>query len=250
MIELDGVYRTYAMGGQTLHALNDVSEAIEAGDYVAVVGPSGSGKSTLLNVLGCLDRPTRGVYRLNGADVGSLSEEELSSIRRHKIGFVFQSFHLMSRLDAAENVAFPMVFAGVPRAERRERVAAALAAVGLEERAGHRPAELSGGEQQRVAIARATVMRPQLLLADEPTGNLDSSSGRHVMDVVEGMNADGLTLIVVTHDPAMASRANRALVMEDGRVVQRAERGELRLSLIHISEPTRRTIPSRMPSSA
>jgi putative ABC transport system ATP-binding protein len=227
MIELDGVYRTYAMGGHTLHALNDVSETVEAGDYLAVVGPSGSGKSTLLNVLGCLDRPSRGVYRLDGEDVGSLSEEELSSIRRHKIGFVFQSFHLISRLDAAENVAFPMVFAGVPRAERRERVAAALAAVGLEERAGHRPAELSGGEQQRVAIARATVMRPQLLLADEPTGNLDSSSGRHVMDVLEGMNADGLTLIVVTHDPAMASRANRALVMEDGRVVQRPARGEL-----------------------
>jgi putative ABC transport system ATP-binding protein len=228
MIELDGVYRTYAMGDQTLHALNDVSEAIEAGDYVAVVGPSGSGKSTLLNVLGCLDRPSRGVYRLNGEDVGSLSEEELSSIRRHKIGFVFQTFHLISRLDAAENVAFPMVFAGVPRAERRERVAAALGTVGLEERARHRPAELSGGEQQRVAIARATVMRPQMLLADEPTGNLDSSSGRHVMDVLEGMNADGLTLIVVTHDPAMASRANRALVMEDGRVVQRTGSGELR----------------------
>jgi putative ABC transport system ATP-binding protein len=228
MIELDGVYRTYAMGDQTLHALNDVSEAIEAGDYLAVVGPSGSGKSTLLNVLGCLDRPSRGVYRLNGEDVGALSEEELSSIRRHKIGFVFQSFHLIPRLDAAENVAFPMVFAGVPRAERRERVAAALGTVGLEERARHRPAELSGGEQQRVAIARATVMRPQVLLADEPTGNLDSSSGRHVMDVLEGMNADGLTLIVVTHDPAMASRANRALVMEDGRVVQRTGRGELR----------------------
>jgi putative ABC transport system ATP-binding protein len=228
MIELDGVYRTYAMGGQLLHALHDVSETIEAGDYVAVVGPSGSGKSTLLNVLGCLDRPSRGVYRLDGEEVGSLSEEDLSSIRRYKIGFVFQSFQLISRLDAAENVAFPMIFAGVPRAERRERVATALGTVGLGERARHRPAELSGGEQQRVAIARATVMRPQMLLADEPTGNLDSSSGRHVMEVLEGMNADGLTLIVVTHDPAMAGRANRALLMEDGRIVQRAGRGELR----------------------
>jgi putative ABC transport system ATP-binding protein len=226
MIELDGVYRTYAMGDHLLHALNDVTEVIEAGDYVAVVGPSGSGKSTLLNVLGCLDRPSRGAYRLAGEDVGSLSEEELSSIRRHKIGFVFQSFHLISRLDAAENVAFPMVFAGVPRPERRERVAAALGAVGLKKRASHRPAELSGGEQQRVAIARATVMRPQVLLADEPTGNLDSSSGRHVMGVLEGMNADGLTLIVVTHDPAVAGRANRALLMEDGRVVRRTGRGE------------------------
>ncbi len=228
MIELDGVYRTYAMGGHSLHALHDVSETIEAGDYVAVVGPSGSGKSTLLNVLGCLDRPSRGAYRLDGEDVGSLSEEELSGVRRHKIGFVFQSFHLIPRLDAAENVAFPMLFAGVPRAERRERVAAALGTVGLEARAHHRPAELSGGEQQRVAIARATVMRPQMLLADEPTGNLDSSSGRHVMEVLEAMNADGLTLIVVTHDLAMAGRANRALVMEDGQVVRRAARGELR----------------------
>jgi putative ABC transport system ATP-binding protein len=228
MIELEGVYRTYAMGGQLLHALNDVSETIEAGDYVAVVGPSGSGKSTLLNVLGCLDRPSRGTYRLNGEDVGSFSDEDLSRVRRHQVGFVFQSFHLIPRLDAEENVAFPMIFAGVPRAERRERVAAALRMVGLQERAHHRPAELSGGEQQRVAIARATVMRPQMLLADEPTGNLDSSSGRTVMEVLEGMNAAGLTLIVVTHDPAMASRAHRALRMEDGRIVQRTRRGELR----------------------
>ena len=228
MIELEGVYRTYAMGGQPLHALHDVSETIEAGDYVAVVGPSGSGKSTLLNVLGCLDRPSQGAYRLDGEDVGSLSEDQLSSVRRHKIGFVVQSFHLISRLDAAENVAFPMVFAGVPRAERRERVAAALGTVGLQERSRHRPSELSGGEQQRVAIARATVMRPQVLLADEPTGNLDSSSGRQVMEVLEGMNADGLTLVVVTHDLAMAGRANRALLMEDGRIVRRAGRGELR----------------------
>jgi putative ABC transport system ATP-binding protein len=149
MIELEGVYRTYSMGGQLLHALNDVSETIEAGDYLAVVGPSGSGKSTLLNVLGCLDRPSRGTYRLNGEDVGSLSDEDLSRVRRHQVGFVFQSFHLIPRLDAEENVAFPMIFAGVPRAERRERVAAALRMVGLQERAHHRPAELSGGEQQR-----------------------------------------------------------------------------------------------------
>jgi len=228
MIELEGVYRTYAMGGQLLHALNDVSESIEAGDYVAVVGPSGSGKSTLLHVLGCLDRPSRGTYRLNGEDVGSLSEEDLSGVRRHQVGFVFQSFHLIPRLDAAENVAFPMIFAGVSRTERRERVAAALRTVGLQERAHHRPAELSGGEQQRVAIARATVMRPQMLLADEPTGNLDSSSGRNVMEVLEGMNAAGLTLIVVTHDPAMAGRARRALVMEDGRIVERTGREEPR----------------------
>jgi putative ABC transport system ATP-binding protein len=176
----------------------------------------------MLNILGCLDRPSQGVYRLNGEDVGALSEEEVSSIRRHKIGFVFQTFHLVPRLSAEENVAFPMVFAGVPRGERRERVAAALAAVGLARRAAHRPAELSGGECQRVAIARATVMQPQVLLADEPTGNLDSAAGRQVMDLLEEMNSGGLTLLVVTHDPVVAARASRVLTMKDGRIVERS----------------------------
>jgi putative ABC transport system ATP-binding protein len=221
MIELDHVSRLYTMGEEPLRALNDVSEVIEAGEYVAVMGPSGSGKSTMLNILGCLDRPSEGVYRLDGEDVGALSEEDLSTIRRHKIGFVFQTFHLVPRLSAEENVAFPMVFAGVPRGERRERVAAALAAVGLARRAAHRPAELSGGECQRVAIARATVMRPQVLLADEPTGNLDSVAGRQVMNLLEEMNAGGLTLLVVTHDPAVATRASRALIMKDGRIEER-----------------------------
>jgi putative ABC transport system ATP-binding protein len=210
------------MGDETLHALNDISETIQAGAYVAVVGPSGSGKSTLLNVVGCLDRPTAGVYRLDGEDVGALPEEEVSSIRRDKIGFVFQTFHLVPRLSAEENVAFPMIFAGVPRIERQERVEAALQAVDLARRARHRPAELSGGERQRVAIARATVMRPQVLLADEPTGNLDSAAGRQVLDLLEEMNASGLTLIVVTHDPGVAARAGRTLVMRDGRIVERA----------------------------
>jgi putative ABC transport system ATP-binding protein len=222
MIELDHVSRLYTMGEEPLRALDDVSEVIEAGEYVAVMGPSGSGKSTLLNILGCLDRPTEGVYRLDGDDVGALSEDEVSAIRRHKIGFVFQTFHLVPRLSAAENVAFPMVFAGVPRGERSERVAAALAAVGLARRAAHRPSELSGGECQRVAIARAMVMRPQVLLADEPTGNLDSVAGRQVMDLLEEMNAGGLTLLVVTHDPAIAARASRVLIMKDGRIVERA----------------------------
>ena len=222
MIELDHVSRVYLMGEEALYALNDVSEVIEAGEYVAVMGPSGSGKSTMLNLVGCLDRPTEGVYRLDGEDVGSLPEDEVSAIRRHKIGFVFQTFHLVPRLSAAENVAFPMVFAGVPRSERRERVAAALEAVGLARRATHRPAELSGGECQRVAIARATVMRPQVLLADEPTGNLDSVAGHQVMDLLEEMNAGGLTLLVVTHDPAIAARASRVLIMKDGRIVERA----------------------------
>jgi putative ABC transport system ATP-binding protein len=233
MIELDRVYRTYVMGGQPLHALNDVSETIATGEYIAVMGPSGSGKSTLLNILGCLDRPTAGTYRLDGQEVGDLSETQVSLIRRYKIGFVFQTFHLVPRLDAAENVAFPMVFAGVPRPERRERVAAALDAVGLRDRARHRPAELSGGERQRVAIARATVMRPQLLLADEPTGNLDSAAGRQVMDVLEEMHANGLTLILVTHNPDIACRASRVLVMADGHVSRRvsgADLGERRLA--------------------
>ena len=222
MIELDHVSRLYTMGEEPLRALDDVSEVIEAGEYVAVMGPSGSGKSTMLNILGCLDRPNEGVYRLDGDDVGALSEDEVSAIRRHKIGFVFQTFHLVPRLSAEENVAFPMVFAGIPRSERRERVAAALDAVGLARRAAHRPAELSGGECQRVAIARATVMRPQVLLADEPTGNLDSAAGRQVMDLLEEMNAGGLTLLVVTHDPAVAARASRVLIMKDGSIVERA----------------------------
>jgi putative ABC transport system ATP-binding protein len=227
MIELEGVYRTYRMGEETLHALDDVSETIEGGGYVAVMGPSGSGKSTLLNVIGCLDRPTRGVYRLDGQDVGALSEDEVSAIRRGKIGFVFQTFHLVPRLTAEENVAFPMVFAGIARPERQARAARALAAVGLERRARHRPSELSGGERQRVAIARATILAPRLLLADEPTGNLDSAAGRQVMQLLGQMNARGLTLMVVTHDPAVAARAQRVLVMRDGRIVERLSGGDL-----------------------
>ncbi|MFQ5514072.1 MAG: ABC transporter ATP-binding protein [Myxococcota bacterium] len=227
MIELEHVFRTYVLGGEPIHALYDVSERIDAGDYVAVMGPSGSGKSTMLNILGCLDRPSQGIYRLDGQEVGSLSEEELSQIRRHKIGFVFQTFHLVPRLDAAENVAFPMVFAGVPRPERQARVEEALKAVGLRERAQHRPAELSGGERQRVAIARATVMRPRLLLADEPTGNLDSAAGRQVLELLERMHGEGLTLIVVTHDPSVAGRARRVLRMRDGRITARLSGREL-----------------------
>jgi len=220
MIELEEVCKTYQVGEQPLRALKDVSASISDGGYVAVMGPSGSGKSTLLSILGCLDRPTAGSYRLDGHEVGSLSESELSEIRRYKIGFVFQSFHLVPRLDAAENVALPMVLAGIPPDERRERVAAALDAVGLGERAQHRPAELSGGEGQRVAIARSTVMRPRLLLADEPTGNLDTAAGEQVMALLEDMNANGLTLVVVTHDPNVGRRANSVLVLRDGRVAR------------------------------
>ena len=228
MIELNGVWKTYQVGDQQLHALKDVTLEVEDGGYLAVMGPSGSGKSTLLSILGCLDRPTRGSYRLDGDEVGSLDEPELSEIRRWKLGFVFQSFHLVPRLEAAENVALPMVLAGIPQNERSERVAEALDAVGLAERARHRPAELSGGECQRVAIARSMVMRPRLLLADEPTGNLDSKSGSSVMELLEAMNADGLTLIVVTHDANIGRRANNVVVLRDGEIDQLVPGSELR----------------------
>lgn len=221
MIELEDVRRSYPMGKEQLLALNGVSDRILTGEYVAVMGPSGSGKSTLLNILGCLDRPTEGRYLLAGREVGTLSPEDLSEVRRHEIGFVFQSFHLVARLTAAENVALPMVLAGVPEGERRSRVADALEAVGLAGRADHRPNEMSGGECQRVAIARATVMRPRVLLADEPTGNLDTANGEQIMQLLESMNAQGLTLVVVTHDPSIGRRSDSVLVLRDGEVVER-----------------------------
>ena len=220
VVELTGIGRRFG-SDPAVDALVDVDLTLDRGDWLAITGPSGSGKSTLLNVIGCLDRPTSGSYRLDGDEVADLSEAELSEIRRYKIGFVFQSFHLVPRLDAAENVALPMVLAGLLPEERRDRAAAALDAVGLGQRAQHRPAELSGGESQRVAIARATVMRPRVLLADEPTGNLDSAAGSQVLELLEGMNAEGLTLVVVTHDPNVGRRADRVLVMRDGEVVQR-----------------------------
>jgi putative ABC transport system ATP-binding protein len=221
VIRLREVGRTFEVGGQPVHALADVSENVEAGAYVAIMGSSGSGKSTLLNILGCLDRPTTGSYALDGEEVAHLSDAELTQIRRHKIGFIFQTFHLVPRLDAEKNVELPMLFAAVPRAERRRRASAALAAVGLSHRADHRPDQLSGGERQRVAIARATVMGPSVLLADEPTGNLDSASGRQVLELLEEMQAGGLTLVVVTHDPSVARRAGRVLVLRDGHVIHR-----------------------------
>jgi len=227
IIAFEDLWRSYEVGDQVLHALKGVSASVPAGDYVAVMGPSGSGKSTMLNVIGCLDRPSRGVYRLEGRDVGKLSDEELSEVRRHQIGFVFQSFHLISRLAAEENVGLPMVLDGIPPEERAERVATALAAVGLSHRARHRPAELSGGECQRVAIARATVMQPRLLLADEPTGNLDSAAGRQIMELLESMNDAGITLVVVTHDLNIGRRARRVLVLRDGEIEHEVPGDEL-----------------------
>ena len=221
MIVLEHVSRIFRVGEAEVHALDDVCEHVRPGEHVAIMGPSGSGKSTLLNVVGCLDRPSSGSYRLDGREVATLDDAELTLARRQLVGFVFQSFHLVPRLTAAGNVELPMVFAGVEREERAERAAAGLAAVGLSARADHRPEQLSGGERQRVAIARAMVMQPRLLLADEPTGNLDTASGRQVLDLLDRLHDEGITLIVVTHDPGVARRAERILLMTDGRIARR-----------------------------
>ena len=220
MIELVGITRSFEVGGRPVHALRGIDLVVPDGEYLSVMGPSGSGKSTLLNLLGCLDRPTSGSYRLDGRDVSELDDLDMSRIRRHKIGFVFQAFHMVPRLTAKGNVELPMVFAGVPPEERARRAEAALAAVGLDERLDHRPDQLSGGERQRAAIARAMVMGPTLLLADEPTGNLDSVSGGEVIALLEAMNERGLTLVVVTHDAALGGRARRQVRMADGAVVE------------------------------
>jgi putative ABC transport system ATP-binding protein len=219
VIELAGVERTYVVGGSPVRALREISLTIASGEYVSVMGASGSGKSTLLNILGCLDQPTAGSYRFAGEETARMTEGQLSRLRRYQIGFVFQFFHLVPRLTAAANVELPMVFAGIPPAERADRVRKALDVVGLSPRASHRPDQLSGGEQQRVAIARAVVMTPALLLADEPTGNLDSASGGEIIKLIEAMNAKGLTLIVVTHDPQLGQRAPRQIRLRDGLIL-------------------------------
>jgi putative ABC transport system ATP-binding protein len=218
LIELSGIERRFQLGDTTVNALAGLNLSIDAGEYVAVMGPSGSGKSTLLNLLGLLDRPDAGSYRLEDRDVTTLSPDEQATVRSARIGFVFQSFHLVPRLSAAENIALPMTLAGLPAAERKLRVARALTDFGLENRADHRPDQLSGGQRQRVAIARATIMQPALILADEPTGNLDRHTGEEVVNLLEALNATGVTLFVVTHDPGMGARARRQLVMEDGRL--------------------------------
>ncbi|MDR3213825.1 MAG: ABC transporter ATP-binding protein [Azoarcus sp.] len=215
-IELEGIERTFSLGNTTVRALSTINVAIEKGEYVAIMGPSGSGKSTLLNLLGMLDRPDAGHYRLEGRDVTTLSADELAAVRRQRIGFVFQSFHLVPRLTAAENIALPLVLAGAPSDARERRVKSVLAQVGLASRADHRPDELSGGQRQRIAIARAIIMNPAMLLADEPTGNLDRHTGKEVTELLESLNAAGTTLLIVTHDPAMGSRARRRLMMTDG----------------------------------
>ena len=218
MISLTGIERTFRVGDQTVHALADVNLEIGAGEYVSIMGPSGSGKSTLLNIVGLLDQPSAGTYELDGRDVTSLSDEEKAHVRRDKIGFVFQSFHLVPRLTALENVSVPMMLAGIGANERRQRAAASLEDYGLAERMDHRPDQLSGGQRQRVAMARATIMRPPVLLADEPTGNLDRASGHEVVSLLEQLNASSVTLIVVTHDPDLGQRAQRQLHMVDGKI--------------------------------
>jgi putative ABC transport system ATP-binding protein len=219
MMELSGICREYVVGAETVHALDQVDLTINTGEYVSIMGPSGSGKSTLLNVLGLLDRPTAGTYRLQGEDVSHLDDNSLAAHRQRHIGFIFQFFHLIPRLTALENVELPLVLAGAAPRARRERAAAVLESVGLKARLHHRPDQLSGGERQRVAIGRAIIMQPSYLLADEPTGNLDTRSGGEIMQILEQLNRDGIAVLIVTHDPAIGDRARRHLKLRDGKIV-------------------------------
>lgn len=220
VIQIERLCKYYTMGRNVVQALRDVSMQVGRGDFVAVMGPSGSGKSTLMNLLGCLDRPTSGVYRLEGVPVSQMSTNELADIRNQKIGFIFQGFNLLARMSAQDNVELPLVYAGISGEERRGRALQALSMVGLGTRASHRPAELSGGQQQRVAIARALVTRPALILADEPTGNLDSHTGLEVMMILQRLNARGITVVLVTHDPGIANYCGRQVKFRDGRIVE------------------------------
>jgi len=218
MIELNKVSRNFTVGDQQVAALRGIDLSIAAGDYVSIMGPSGSGKSTLLNLIGLLDRPSSGTYKLDGGNVTALTDEQQARVRSEKIGFVFQSFHLVPRLTAAMNIELPLILAGISPAERKARVVKLLENYGLSDRADHRPDQLSGGQRQRVAIARATSMHPAVLLADEPTGNLDQTTGKEVMNLLEQMVVQNVALIVVTHDPVIGGRARRQLHMVDGQI--------------------------------
>jgi len=220
VISVEEVRKVYQLGSSLVEALRGVSFKVEEGEFVVIQGPSGSGKSTLLHILGCLDRPTSGRYVLEGIETGTLNDDQLAFVRNRRIGFVFQTFHLLPRLTALKNVELPLFYSGVSREERRERALAALEAVGLLHRSGHRPHELSGGEQQRVAIARALVNYPAMLLADEPTGNLDSHAAEEIMALFEALNQSGSTLITVTHNPKVAERAQRVIHLEDGLILK------------------------------
>ena len=218
MIKLQNIHRNFQVGDQVVHALDDINLEIAQGEYLSVMGPSGSGKSTLLNLLGLLDRPSSGQYMLNDRNVTELSEQETARTRNQNIGFVFQAFHLIPRLTAAENIELPLILAGIDPEQRKPRVAAALETMHLSDRAHHKPEQLSGGQRQRVAIARATITEPSVLLADEPTGNLDQKSGHDVIETLEALNQRGITLIVVTHDAAIGDRSQRWIKMLDGRI--------------------------------
>ncbi len=220
-IKLRDIFKIYQMGGEDVVALKDINLDLRRGEYAAIMGPSGSGKSTLMNVIGCLDVPTSGSYHLNGQEVAAATEDELAAIRNREIGFVFQTFNLLPRATAAKNVELPLIYAGLPPEERRQRAAEVLEAVGLAKRGHHKPNEMSGGERQRVAIARALVNRPSVVLADEPTGNLDTKTGDEILAVFQHINDEGKTVIVVTHDPDVAAKARRTIVLRDGQMVDR-----------------------------
>ena len=232
-VDLQGVSRHYRLGAETVRALDDLDLTIRYGEHVAIMGPSGSGKSTLLQILGCIDSPTDGSYRLDGEDVGALSESRLAEVRNRRIGFVFQDFHLLARSTARRNVELPLVYAGVAGRERRARALEALEEVGLADRAHHRPDQLSGGQRQRVAIARALVTRPALLLADEPTGNLDSRTGAEVLDLFDSLHSPERALVMVTHDSALARRALRLLALRNGRLRYDGDPAEIPEELTH-----------------
>jgi putative ABC transport system ATP-binding protein len=219
LIEIQDVHKVYDMGEDKVRALDGVSLVIQEGEYVAIMGPSGSGKSTLMNLIGCLDTPTAGSYKLKGNEVAGMTDDELAAIRNGEIGFIFQTFNLLPRSDAVQNVELPLVYAGVPRRERRERAQDSLKAVGLGDRMHHRPNEMSGGQRQRVAVARALVNRPSILMADEPTGNLDSKTGEEIMNLMDQLHAQGRTIILVTHEEDLALRAARVVRLRDGRVL-------------------------------
>jgi putative ABC transport system ATP-binding protein len=219
VIRLQGIQRNFQVGGETVHALRDIDISIGQGEYVAIMGPSGSGKSTLLNIIGLLDRPDRGTYHLGDVDTTDLTDTRQADLRRNRIGFVFQFFHLVPRLTAFENVELPMILAGRDAASRKKKVRTALESFGLGDRMGHRPDQLSGGQRQRVAIARATIMSPRIILADEPTGNLDQASGHEVIRILEELNREDITLVMVTHDPQLGNRAGRKITMRDGGIV-------------------------------
>jgi putative ABC transport system ATP-binding protein len=220
MIQISNLMKSYELGGETVHALNDVSLDIDKGEFLAIIGPSGSGKSTLMNMLGCLDRPDVGEYLLDGKEIGKMNDNLLATIRNQKIGFIFQNFNLLTKLTAQENVELPLIYSGLSAKERKERALESLTKVGLREWAGHMPTQLSGGQQQRVAIARALAGNPSILLADEPTGALDTKTSEEIMQLMKGLNELGHTIIIITHDLSIAKQANRMVRIQDGQLFE------------------------------